>query len=75
MPEALVPPPGTISRAPPMFRKPPLAEVTDVDVAREAMSLSIHWICSGVKGTSSSPSFVASFVVTHGGVKTMVLDF
>ena len=50
--KALVPPPG---RA--LFRKPLLAEVADVEVdlslAGKVISLSIHWIYSGVKGTSS----------------------
>ena len=31
-PKALVPPPGTVSWALAMFRKPPLAEVADVEV-------------------------------------------
>ena len=59
VPKALVPPSGIVSKAPATFCKPPLAEVADVDVnlgvAREAMSLLIRWICSSVKGTSSSP--------------------
>ena len=50
--KALVPPPG---RA--LFRKPLLAEVANVEVdlslAGKVVSLSIHWVCSGVKGTSS----------------------
>ena len=45
----------------------------DLGVAWEAMSLSIHWICSGIKGISSSPSSVASLSVMVGG-SMMALD-
>lgn len=70
--KALVTPSGIISRVPATFHKPPLVEVhvanidVDLGIAREAMSLSIHWICSGVKGTTSLPSFVSSLSLMMG---------